>query len=298
MSVPIIGQGAVGFTPPRRMLDLILNPPDSPPFWIECGILPRGGVMIMGGQAKLGKTFLLLSLLKSLLFGEPLFDVPQWIVKEPCRVLYIDRELGPHIFYDRISLAFERYVRGCAPDVLQRFHDNAWFMSRDDDSRHINLSTDRGKAILLNALDIVKPHVLFFDPIGKLHSFEENDAGGMNQLFLAMEQIRNEHIEREMSIVFSHHFGKLSSSRDSGRRPLDPYNFRGSTRWYDDPDTILTARKTREHRISDEHKWWECEVDLDPARAGMHPDPFVVHVNEFNDRCVHFQRWLRGEANG
>lgn len=273
---------------PRRIGDLILDPPKQAPFWINGGILPRGGVMILGGQAKLGKTFLLTSMIDSLVMGTPLFGVPEWSVPESCRVLMIDRELGDNIFWDRVAPCFEPYRHD---EVLwQLFYDNAYFMTRDDYSRHINLSTSSGLEVLMDALDAVQPNVLILDPIGKSHGFDENDAGSMNKLFLTLEEIRSRHSERQLSIVFSHHFGKLSSSRDSGRRPLDPYNFRGSTRWYDDPDTILTARKRREHRISPEHKWWEVEANIE-CRAGIAPDPFTLHVNEANDRRVLFSSW-------
>lgn len=278
---------------PRSFLDLIEHPPTTPPYWIDGGILPRGGCMILGGQAKLGKTWFQYSMIESLVFGLPLFGLEEWSVKEPCRILMIDRELGVHEFYDRILPPFSRYINGPG---RQRFADNAWFMTKDDASRHINLSTDRGRAILMDALAIVKPHVLFLDPIGKLHAGDENDASSMNQLFLTLEAIRGEHVEREMAIVFSHHFGKLASSKDSGREPLDPYNFRGSTRWYDDPDTILTARKTREYRPSAIHKWWECEC-LFTCRTSAGYDPFAVHVNESNDRRVWFNRWLGGGSS-
>jgi hypothetical protein len=81
--------------------DEIMNAPPLR-FAIE-GFLPEDGITLIGGPAGHGKTFLLLSMVKALLTGEPLlgyFEVPQ----RSKRVLYLIPESGLGPFRHRLEL--------------------------------------------------------------------------------------------------------------------------------------------------------------------------------------------------
>ena len=63
----------------------------------------------------------------------------------------------------------------------------------------------------------------------------------------------------------------------SDQDKLDPHNFRGSNRWFSDPDTIVTAMIKRKY--SSPHKWWEIRAKFN-LRQEEEPDDMLFSINE------------------
>lgn len=267
-----------------RLFDLLLNPPPPTPCWIGSKILPQSSVCLFGGNPKVGKTFMMLSFVESLITGMPLFAHDGFPVERPARVLLIDRELGREGLYDRTSAMFSPYLQ--MPEMLHKIKDSFWCISRD---QRVSISSAAGLDLIRSALDESGANILLLDPIGKMHHWDENSAGDMNLLFETLEDFRNKYLDRGLSVVLSHHFIKGPSSVKERGDPLDPRNFRGSGRWWADPDTIITVAKQRDH-FDREWDWWELVVRIE-LRAGRPIRDFHLSVNENNDGRVLFQKF-------
>ncbi len=73
--------------------------------------------------------------------------------------------------------------------------------------------------------------------------------------------------------MMSHHFSKPVQKPEDARDPLSAYNFRGSSKWFDAPDTLVTAVRLP----AKENEWWRIKTDW-TTRQGESPGrlDFVV----------------------
>src|SRR5229473_198865 len=84
-----------------RAVDLFATqfPPDFS--YVEPGILVKGGTLLLGGLAKIGKSLVMMEVARSICTGKPLFNNPQFHVPAKKKVLYIEAENGPRSVKDR-----------------------------------------------------------------------------------------------------------------------------------------------------------------------------------------------------
>jgi len=261
----------------RRLEDLLLEPPREVPYWIS-PIVPKGGKVLFGGQAKVGKSWFLLSLARAAAMGEPPFGIPGFAAN-PAKVLLIEQEIGEHGLWQRANGIFRDLVGN------EMFGENFWYISREPE---LSFSNETGFRKLVSLIDEIAPEVLFLDPMGKLHDFDENDATEMSRLMNRLDLLLKRGKDRDMSIVLSHHFGK--PPRGQAREdydPLEPYNFRGSAKWKDDPDTLVTMERLR--RFATPHEAWRVKVRWTLRHTSSPPDMFL-RVNELGDGRVYFER--------
>src|SRR5277367_3161954 len=76
--------------------------PDNPSF-IEPSLLTKGGTLLLGGEAKCGKSFVMLEFCRALTTGKPLFGNPLFTVPEPVKVLYVEAENGERSCKERLT---------------------------------------------------------------------------------------------------------------------------------------------------------------------------------------------------
>ena len=146
--------------------DLLAREVEKVPSWIEPGILPKGGIMVLAGEAKIGKSLILGSLARSLATGEAPFLLDGLAVPASSRVLLIDQEVGEYGLQKR-----------CAP-MLQdltpsTYADKLMYVTKDPE---LMLDKPAGLRKLWAYVDNAQPNVLILDPVGKMLSESENDA--------------------------------------------------------------------------------------------------------------------------
>lgn len=279
---------------PQSLVDLIESPPEPSPTWIEPAILPKGGVLLFGGESKIGKSFLCLEMVRALATGTPLFGSEFFSVPERARVLLVEQELGSQMLRPRVVDIFAEEAReGRLPELRE-------WLFYESKNPQASLSTSEGRAFLRELIAKARPNVLFLDPIGKLHAYAENEAGPINTLFMHLAALRDEFKALGLSVVMTHHFGKLSPDPRSARDELDPLNFRGSSRWVSDPDSIITVKRLRtQTREKDgrKWKWWEVKMKF-MLRAGPEPGEIFCNINREGDQRVRFARWAEEEEKG
>lgn len=263
---------------PRSALELFLSEYEEIPSWIKGGFLPKRSTVIVGGEAKIGKTFILMELARCLLEGFPAFGHPNFDVPEPCRVLVIERELGVYGLVQRLKDS----LKGLPEYLYDIYAHNFFFVTGEP---RVKFCDTEGTKLIRGYIEETRPNVVIFDPVGKMHGVDENSSRDVEGIFKEMDLLKQEFSEWDLTIIFSHHFAKRSTSPDA-RHELDPYNFRGSTKWFDNPDAVITASRKVEY--SGSHKWWDDHVRMVPRHAEQ-PDDFKLSINEFNDRRVRFK---------
>lgn len=193
----------------------------------------------MGSHAKTGKSWMALEIARSIALGEVPFKCPHFEVPEPAVVLYVEQELKEYGLQVRVKEMFDPSV--FPPADKERLRGKFWYESGNPE---INFSTPEGKKIVYDLVKAHRPAVLFLDPMGKLHTFDENSNTEVNKLMTELDRLIVFGREWGMSIVYIHHFGKPPKGMDrEGFDELDPYNFRGASKWFDDADTIQTAAR-------------------------------------------------------
>lgn len=266
---------------PWSIVDLMERDLPKAPCWIEPAVLPKGGMMLFGGYAKAGKSFVMLELARALALGVRPFGAPALSVPTPTRVLMIEQEIGPWGLQKRA----QKIMAGESRELLQaNFHGISQV-------RGLKFDNPDSSKIVADWVHKVGAQVLFLDPIGRLHGYDENDASQINRLFHRLEEVLEYCKDQHLSLVFSHHFGK--PIRDP-RVKLDddqlfsPYNFRGSSRWYDNPDTLVTCNRIPADEAK-MWKWWFIKSKWETRQGGEVPEYQVFSINKNNDLRVRYE---------
>lgn len=215
------------------------------PCWIEPGILPKRGKLLFGGHAKIGKSFIVLELCRALATGTTPFACDTFRVIQPVPVLLVEQELGPWRLQERVRKIF----KDVDPDLLRK---NFRYLSQ---VRGFRLDQADAVNTLSGWVQQTGANVLVLDPIGKLHGYDENDSTQIAKLFDKLERVQDNCRKLDLSIVLSHHFGKPNRDPKVEVDKFSPYNFRGSSKWFDDPDTLVTVVRV-EKEVAGKEGWY------------------------------------------
>lgn len=263
---------------PASLLSLIEKDLPYRPAWITKGVLRQNGLLVFGGLAKIGKSFLMLEIARALAAGDIPFGHPQLEAQPPSRVLVIEQEVGEEGLQERARLIF-------AGENALDYGPNLWYVSKVPE---MQLSTPAGRKILYSFVEQVQPNVLILDPIGRMHGYDENKSDQIQELITGLDLLAKKYEPNGMSIVFSHHYGKPATGDPrNARDPLDPYNFRGSTKWFDCPDSLITVQRLG--NLPTPWKSWEVKVRFETRQAEP-PEEVILGINEQNDLRVRFKK--------
>ena len=211
----------------------------------------------MGGEAKIGKTFLLLDMAHCLatqgnLWGTHL-EVP-----EAARVLYAEQEVGEYELQRRLKLRYQE------PPPKNLFYTSKL--------KDFLLDTPTGKQCLINLVKESDANIVIIDPISKCMIADENSNREVNRLFLNLDEVCYQF--PGLSIIIAHHFGKPPKmEQQQVLDPLSPYNFRGAAKWFDNPDSLITAIK----RVPKPGEWKRLRVGFE-VRQGESPIPLTLAI--------------------
>lgn len=237
--------------------------------YVNQDILTKGGTLLLGGQAKVGKSFTMMEFMRSLSTGKPLFDNPDFSIPEPVRVLYVDMEVGGRTNKERLAHLL-------ANEDKRIWGDRLYIVSKEE-ALDFQLDNTQG---LLKAADLikdVKPNVLVLDPISFMYHGDENKPTDVGMLFYNLAKLKEKGHAEELSIIFSHHFGKPPRgpfAKDWD--PLDDYNFRGASKWKDGGDTLITMKRGAKLRETPEA--WALKMRFTTRHGSSYPEGWA----EFN----------------
>ena len=178
---------------------------------------------------------------------------------------------------------------------LSYYAENLWAISKEPE-----LKLDSALDKIRKQLDQIQPNVLILDPISNFHSGNENAAQEVEYLINQIKILLREYRELDLSVVFTHHFGKPPAAQfaaDVDR--LSPYTFRGSSKWYDAVDTAHTIVKTKTFNRKDDKGnqflSWQMKNRF-TLRASECPPDFYTKFNFDGDQRVLFERY-EGQAS-
>lgn len=276
---PAFSAGSFQNIEPWNIVDLLDRPDEPAPCWIEPAVLPKSGKLLFGGESKTGKSIIMLEIARALAMGKAPFGCPVLSVPEPMKVLVVEQEIGEWGLKKRAARIFAGEDR----DLLR---ENFFGVSK---VRGLAVNETDSIKFLADLVHKLGAKVVFLDPIGKMHNYDENDNSQINRLFRRLDELIDACKGLQTSLVISHHFGKPGNLKDSRFGPDDemafsPYNFRGASKWFDDPDTLVVCRR---YETPTPSNWWKIRSKW-VQRQGESLGYMNFSVNKNNDLRV---RW-------
>ena len=267
-------------SPAQSFYTLVTKEFKGQQYWIGPAVLPRSGKMLFGGQAKIGKSHLMMELARSLATASTPFCYPGFQVSEPARVLILEQELGEYGLQKRARLAYF----GCHEETLR---ENLWYVSKNPD---LKLDDALGQKIIRGLLDQVRPNVLILDPISKFHTSDENSNSDIARLLSEIDRLISEYSDLGLAVILSHHFGKPIRDPRYMVDPLDPYNFRGSSNWYGDMDTLATVHRMGQLSSALDYEAWRIRTRWISRHGEAPTRELLMSVNRYRDLRVRYER--------
>ncbi len=177
-------------------LSAILNAQDVPIDYLAQSFLERGAIGFIGGEPKLGKSWLALYIALCIATGTPIFGI--YAVPQRERVLYIQEE-------DAIGLLKRRIRLLCAWLAIPEPED-AFF--RVAVRTGFKIDDPRWFKVLHKELMGFHPALVVVDVFNKVHTAEERDQQEMTRIMGLFESLRREFA---CAIQLVHHFKKEGS---------------------------------------------------------------------------------------
>ena len=224
--------------------------------------------LIIGGEAKQHKSFMLHTLLYAMATGSPAWGQATFSVPAPVPGILFSQELTETVLQQR----WLRHNQGS-----REFLRNTYCVPKGSYA----LDRDAGRQAMWQ-------HVLYFkqeygrmpawialDPISKLHSKKENSAEECLEVVKVMDEFQ---LRTGAGLIFCHHHGVMTQDKATYRSGGGL--LRGSSIWHADADAILTVKKSKtiEHAIGIELRHEEEMQD------------FVVRLNR-ESLLFEFARW-------
>ena len=199
--------------------DAFLSKRPDKPTWVVEGLIRHDGSALMVGKYKVGKSTLMLNLIKSLTTGSPFLG--KFRVEKPMTVAYVDMELGEGLAWDWLNEL---------PDLDRK---RLVYLDRMGQGRKLNMRSDTMRANTARMLRENDVDVLIIDPLSPIMSalgMEENGAESVRPMLDSFDMLK---VEAELSaLIVSHHTGHQDQTRA-----------RGSTAFMDWPSSYMSVYK-------------------------------------------------------
>ena len=240
----------------------ILSEPILNPLWLVQGLLPEGGVCVIGGEPKSTKTWLGMELGMALSTATPALG--EYEVHERKNVAIFLAEDGKRSVQARLTaLASSRDMEP------KEASENMFISCRGELDI---LDNDQARALVDRCKAIPDLGLLVLDPLRDLHTQEENDATAMAKVTKRLRDIRD---LLHCSVLFVHHAHK-SGQGTSGRR--EGQRMRGSSVIHGAIDAGIYLSGTE----TDMQSYWTNKVAVE-IKEGAGAGRFKLTLNLKND---------------
>jgi AAA domain len=203
--------------------------------WLVTGLWSEQAVGIVGGEPKLGKSFLALDLAVAVASGTPClrhFSVPQ-----PGRVLLYAAEDALHVVRRRLEGI-------CAAAACDLKNLDVHVITAPT----VRLDQQADRSRLDETITQLKPRLLVLDPFVRLHRIDENASGEVAPLLAYLRTLQRQH---SLAVLVVHHARKSAGNMRAGQA------LRGSSEFHAWGDSNLYLRRsgddinlTIEHRAA------------------------------------------------
>ncbi len=273
MKTAVAREVASAWPAPVRASDLCARPPATPPE-LFCGLMYRGGTMILSGASKSRKTYTMLGAGLAVAGGHPWLGI-QTIA---CPVLYLNLELQDFAVAHRLNAI----ARAMGVPL----------------SRELHLVNLRNRLVTLDSLELrigkliesTQAGLVVVDPHYKLSSASGVEENSNDAQALFLYRIESAICSTGAGVMIAHHFSKGNAE---SKRAMDRASGAGAlARW---PDVVMSMT---EHEEADcvtaefslrnfapvdpfvlrwRHPVWTVDSSVNPAllkRAGTKPETF------------------------
>ncbi|AXC51240.1 hypothetical protein DRW48_11755 [Paracoccus suum] len=241
-------------------------------------VLTPGGLMVLGGAPKVGKSDLLISWLVHMAAGQPFlgFTPPR-----PLRIFYLQAEIQYHYLRERLKQI------ALPPDVLAAARDT--FVATPKLKMLLdNEGSVRVARAIQSAFPDAPPDILCVDPIRNLFDGGP-DGGGENDntamMFFLKERVEvlRDHIDPDCGVILVHHTKKLSKHQVK-EDPFLALSGASALRGFYTSGLIL-------HRPDEDCSQRKLEIELRngpalPAKLIDKVSGQWVEINPMNERIV------------
>ena len=196
--------------------------------FIGGGILSRGDSMIIGAESKAGKSTLIQGLIRQMMTGGSFLGFK---VLKPLRVLFMQAEIRESRLKQRIS---ENYKSVDTKILGVNF---AW------NTKGLIL-IERDIMLIKKHIRSIKPDILIIDPLINFHTYDENNATQMANLFRKLDMLKTEF---NMSLILTQHFRKKTGEGKKGSL-LEMLRGSSALRGWADITIAIEGRTSHEYR--------------------------------------------------
>lgn len=222
-----------------------INPQPDAPQWLVRDLWTIAAVGVIGGQPKVGKSWLGLDLAVSVASGTPALG------RFPVEAT------GPALIYlaeDALPRVRDRVAHLCRHRGLDLARLDLQVVTAD----RLRLDTERDQLALDQTVQRLRPTLLLLDPLVRLHSLDENSASDLASLLGFLRALNRRH---QVALILVHHLAKRS------RRNLGQ-SLRGSSdlHAWTDSACYLVRRPDDRLQLTVEH------------RAAPAPDPLLLRL--------------------
>ena len=261
----MISQAYEGYKPdvesnPFYVLSLsdLLSREQEPVRWVVDGLVPHEGISIIGADAGIGKTWLVLHLALCVAYGKPFAD---HFPTAPGRVLVFDAESSESLLTRRV----QRLYHG--------FRCTDWTLDNDAPVSCIpgafRIDTTYEVDSVVGRIEATQADLVIVDPL--VHSLlgPENDAQVIARFF---EQVRRIQRKTGVAFVFTHHSRKRSALNPNSADQV----LRGSSAIRGVLDSYLYVRKQGGRLL----------VEHDKCRVAQALPPFTIEIVDTDDSAT------------
>jgi hypothetical protein len=201
--------------------------------WLVTGLWSEQAVGIVGGEPKLGKSFLALDLAVAVASGTPClrhFSVPQ-----PGRVLLYAAEDALHVVRRRLEGI-------CAAAACDLKNLDVHVITAPT----VRLDQQADRSRLDETITQLKPRLLVLDPFVRLHRIDENASGEVAPLLAYLRTLQRQH---SLAVLVVHHARKSAGNMRAGQA------LRGSSEFHAWGDSNLYLRRSGDEiNLTVEHR--------------------------------------------
>ncbi len=222
--------------------------------WLVEGLWGDQAVGIVGGEPKLGKSFLALDLAISVASGTACLG--RFNPARTGRVLLYPAE-------DALPIVRQRLEGIC----LARGLDLRLLDLQVITAPTLRLDLPLDQQRLLETVDLLRPILLVLDPFVRLHRVNENDSGEVASILAYLRELQRRF---ELAVAVVHHAKKGAAHERAGQA------LRGSSEFHAWGDSLLYLRRTRdqlsltiEHRAAPSKSGIELALNVDADAVAL-----------------------------
>jgi hypothetical protein len=180
--------------------------PERPPPILGDGLIPERSLAVLYGQSNLGKTYLVLTLILSVVAGRDFFG---WQTR-PCNVLYLCPELDLAEFWDRVEAIEAAECSRLAQDpdapavrrVLEQARERVFPVTGDMLPQLPDLNKPEDRKALVEACRAHEAKLLALDPFSFFRSGREGDNDEMISVMHGLHEIK---VQADTTPLLVHH---------------------------------------------------------------------------------------------